>query len=81
MKQVSLYFNTKKPGKRIPLNIIQLVYLNYYKAKSAKEIAGVFSLKIRIIYNIIYRAEKDGCIRRKKIVMQRVERKIIKKGL
>ena len=42
--------------------IISLVYFNYYKGKSAKEIADVFSLKIITVYtsNIISRAEKEG---------------------
>ena len=48
------------PGKRVSKNIIQLVYFNYYKGKSAKEIADMFSLKIRTVYNIISRAEKEG---------------------
>ena len=57
MQQLSLYFNTKIPAKRISKNIIQLVYFNYYKGKSAKETANMFSLKIRTVYNIT-RAEK-----------------------
>ena len=56
--QVSLYFNTKIAGKRISKSIIQLVYVNYYRAKSAKVIADMFSLKLRIVYNIIFCAEK-----------------------
>ena len=35
---VSLYYNTKMPGKRVLKNILQLVYFNYYEGKSAKEI-------------------------------------------
>ena len=72
------------PGKRVSKNIIQLVYFNYYKGKSAKEIADMFSLKIRTVYNIISRAEKEGRLDlkgstgRPKKVTQRVERKIIK---
>ena len=44
----------------------------------------MFSLKIRTVYNIIYRAEKEGRLdlkgstNRTKKVTQRVERKIIK---
>ena len=44
----------------------------------------MFSLKIRTVYNIISRAEKDGRLDlkgstgRPKKVMQRVERKVIK---
>ena len=60
MQQVSLYFNTKMPGKRVSKNIIQLIYFSYYKGKSAKQIANMFSLKIRTAYNIISRAEKEG---------------------
>ena len=84
MHQVSLYFNTKMPGKRVSKNIIPLVYFNYYKGISAKEVADLFSLKIRTGYNIISRAEKEGRLDlkgstgRPKKVTQRVERKIIK---
>ena len=85
MKQVSLCFNKKKmPGKRVSKNIIQLIYFNYYKGKSAKEIADMFSMKIRTVYNIISRAENEGWLDlkgstdRPKKVKQRVERKIIK---
>ena len=42
----ALYFNTKMPGRRVSKNIEQLAYFNYYKGKSAKEIADTFSLKI-----------------------------------
>ena len=59
MQQISLYFNTKMPGKGISKNIIQLVYFNYYKDKPTKDLAGMFSLKIRTVYNIISRAEKE----------------------
>ena len=61
-----------------------LIYFNCYKCKSAKEIADIFSLKIRTVYNIISRAEKEerldlkGSTGRPKEVTQRVERKIIK---
>ena len=51
MQQVSLYCNTKLLGKQVSKNIMQLVYFNYYKGKSAKEIADMFSLKIRTVYN------------------------------
>ena len=54
MQQVSLYINTKMLGKLVSKNIIQLVYFNYYKDKSTKEIADMFSLKI------LSRAEKEG---------------------
>ena len=47
-------------GKRVSKTIIQLVYFNYYKGKSAKEIADMFSLKVRTIYTIIFRAKKEG---------------------
>ena len=40
--------------------LYNLVNFNYYKGKSAKEIADIFSLKIRTVYNIIPRAEKEG---------------------
>ena len=40
-------FNTKMPGKQVLKNIIQLVYFNYYKDKSVKEIAHTLYLKIR----------------------------------
>ena len=84
MQQVSLYFNTKMPRKRISKNIIKFVYFNYYKGKSAKEILDMFSLKIRKLFNIISRAENEGRLDlngftgRPKNVKQRVERKTIK---
>ena len=37
MQQVSLYFNTKMPVRRVSKNIIHLVYFNYYRRKSAKK--------------------------------------------
>ena len=42
------------PGKRVSKNIIELVYFDYYKGKSAKEIADMWDM------NIISRAEKEG---------------------
>ncbi|KAM7344847.1 uncharacterized protein ACRADG_011408 isoform 2-T2 [Cochliomyia hominivorax] len=48
------------PGKRITKNIIQLVYYNYCKGISAQDIADMFYLKIRTVYNIISRAEREG---------------------
>ena len=45
-------------GKRVSKNI-QLVYFNYYKGKSAKEIADMFSLKIKTVNNIISRTENE----------------------
>ena len=84
MQQVSLYFNAKMPRKRVSKNITQLVYFNYYKGKSVKEIADMLSWKIRSVYNIISRAEKEGQLdlkgstSRQKKVTQQVERKIIK---
>ena len=84
MQQVSLYVNAEMPGKRVSKNIIQFDYLNYYKGKSEKEIADMFSLKIRTAYNIISCAEKEGRLDlkgstgRPKKVTQRFERKIIK---
>ena len=58
MQQVSFYFHTQMPGRRVSINIIQLAYFNYYKDKSAKEVADIFSLKFKNVYNIISRAEK-----------------------
>ena len=82
MQQVSLYFNTKMSGKRVSKNIIQLVYSNYYKGKSAKEIADMFSLEIGTVYNITSRAEKWLDLKestgRPKKVTQRLERKNVK---
>ena len=77
-----LYFNTKIPGKQVSTNIIQLVYFNYYKGKSAKEITDMFSLKIRTVFNTISRAEKvvldlKRYTDRPKKVTQQGERKII----
>ena len=78
-----LIFQYKKMSeKRVSKNIIQLVYFNYYKGKSAKEIADMFSLKIRTVYNIVFRAKKEGRLDlivskgRPKKVTQREERKI-----
>ena len=72
------------PGERVLKNFIQLVYFNYFKFESAKEIADMFFLKIKTVYNIIYRAEKEGRLDlkrstgRPKKVMQEVEREIVK---
>ena len=80
MQQLSLYFNIKMLGKKFSKNIIKLVYFNWYKSKSAKEIADMFSLKIRTIQNIISRVEKEGRLDlqgstgRPKKETQRVER-------
>ena len=60
MQPESLYFNTKMSEKWVSINIIQLVSFNYYKVKSAKEIADMFSLEISDVYNIISCAEKEG---------------------
>ena len=49
MQQVSLYFNKKMAGEQVSKNFIQLVDFYYYKGKSAKEIADMFSLKIRTV--------------------------------
>ena len=56
-----LYFDTKTPVKPVSKNYyIQLIYFNYYNGKAGKETADIFSLKIRTVYNIISRAEKEG---------------------
>ena len=60
MQQVSLYFKTIMPRKRVSKNIVQLVYFNYLKGKYMKEITDMFSLKIRTVYNIISHVEKEG---------------------
>ena len=71
MPQLSLYFNTKMPGKQVATNIKQLIYFNYHKGKSAKEIADMFSWKRKTtMLKRIYRLKK---------VTQRVERKITEK--
>ena len=59
MQQVFLNFNKEMPGKWVSKNIIQMVHFNYNKGKSAKEIADLFSLKIKTVKNIISRAEKE----------------------
>ena len=46
--------------------IDQLVYFNYYKGKSVREIAEMFSLEVRIVYSIISSAEKGICRQNKK---------------
>jgi len=48
------------PGKRVDENLIQLVYYNYYNNKTAKELSTMFDIKLRTIYNIINRAEKQN---------------------
>lgn len=50
------------PGSRTLDNIIQLVYFHYCKGKTAKELAEMFSVKLRTVYNIINRAEKEDRI-------------------
>ena len=60
MQQGSLYFNIKMTEKRVSKKIIQLIDFNYYKGKSAKAIADMFPFKIRTVYNITSRAEKEG---------------------
>lgn len=72
------------PGNRTSDNIIQLVYYNFHKGKSAKELAEMFSLNVRTVYNIIYRAEKENRLElkqpsgRPKKLTPRMERLIIK---
>ena len=75
----------KRPGKRVSKNIIQLVYFNYYKGKSAKEIAHMFSLKMRTVYNIITRGEKEVRLdlkgytgRPKKVTQLQLQEKLLK---
>ena len=50
------------PAKRVDENLIQLVYYNYYKGKSAKELAEMFNIKLRTTYNIIRLAEKENSL-------------------
>ena len=52
------YKNARKTSfkKYYTIGLFQLVY----KGKSAKEIADMFALKIRTVYNILSRAEKEG---------------------
>ena len=60
-----------------------MIFFNCYKSKFAKQIADMFFLKIRRVYNIISRSEKEGRLDlkgstcRPKKVTQRVERKVI----
>lgn len=74
----------KMPGKRTYDNIIQLVYFNYYKGKSAKDLAEMFSLKLSTVYNIINRAKNEDRLElkqspgRPKKLNRREENKIIK---
>lgn len=69
------------PGKRVSKDIVQLVYFNHYKGKSHKEIAEMFSLNLRTVYNIINRAEKEKRLEAKhspgrpKTLTRRSERK------
>lgn len=48
------------PGNRTDNKVIELVYFNYYDGKSPKEIAQMLSVKLRTVYNIINRAEKEN---------------------
>ena len=65
------------PEKRVS-KYIQLVHFNYYKDKSAKEIADIFPLKIRTVYKKEGRLVLKGSTKGPKKVTQRVKRKIIK---
>ena len=56
MQQVSLHFNSKMLGKGVSKNIKQLVNFGYYKGKTTKETADMFSLKNRTVYIISYPA-------------------------
>ena len=84
LNATSFIYQYKNAKKRISKNFLQLIYFNYYKGKSAKEIADMFFLQIRTICNIISHVEKKGPLDlkgstgRPKKVTQLVERKIIK---
>lgn len=73
------------PGKGVKDDVIQLVYYNYYKGKNAAQLSEMFNIKLRTIYNIINRAEKEGRLElktsngRPKKLSEREERTIIKK--
>ena len=60
MQQVSLYFNTKNARKMGFKNCHTIGLFQLLKSKSTKEIADMFSLKIRIEYNIVFHAEREG---------------------
>ena len=84
--QVSLYFNTKMPGKRVSKTIIQFNYFNYYKGEHICEgnllICSPWKSELYIISYPI--AEKEGRLDikgstgRPNNVTQRVESKMIK---
>lgn len=38
----------------------ELIYFNYNKGKRAKELSEMFDIKLRTIYNLIRRAEKEN---------------------
>lgn len=73
------------PGKRLPYNIIQLIYYNRQLEKSAEELSEMFSVSRRTIYNVINRAEKEGRLElkqrggRKNKINKRAERLITRK--
>ena len=72
------------PGKRTDKNIIQLIYYNFHKGKSAKQLAEMFRVQLRTVYNIINRAEKEERLElknstgRKQKVLRRHEKIIIR---
>lgn len=43
------------PGKRVDGNLIQLVWFNYYKGKTAKELSKMFDIKLSTIYKLFIR--------------------------
>lgn len=50
----------KMPGKRLTYDVIQLIYYNHQLGASAQELSERFLVSRRTIYNVIYRAEKEG---------------------
>lgn len=44
-------------GFRTDKNVIQPVYYNYRKDKSAKELGEMFPLQVRTVYNVVNIAE------------------------
>lgn len=48
------------PGKKLTFEVNQLIYYNHQLGKSASELAEMFSVSRKTIYNVLHRAENEG---------------------
>lgn len=48
------------PGKKTSFEVVQLIYYNHQLGKSAQDLAEMFSVSRKTIYNTLNRAEKEG---------------------